>query len=422
MTGVGVQTLDELVSWLGRGITPVYGPEALMPVVNQRCIRDGRVRLGQTKRHDVTRKAVPPRRLLAEGDILVNSTGEGTLGRVGLVKDCGGPITVDSHVTIVRPEPGKVYPQYLGYALLALQQEIMEMAEGSTGQTELPPASLKALEIPMLDDDDQVHAATFLGDMDARVDIHRLQIATLTKLLDALFARFLAQSWLEPLAASPATKRLAPGWRLEPLGKHASVEKGLSYKGDGLCDDGMPLHNLNSILEGGGYKYAGLKRYRGAYRNRHTCSPGDILVANTEQGFDELLITSCALVPRRYGPLGLYTHHVFRVRVSESGGMTSGFIYLALRQREFREAVLAYTNGTTVNGLERAGLEQLQLPIPPPGEAKAFEASVRPLLDRLETYADAADAIHQTRDAMLAPLMAGSLSVGEAVRRLNAAR
>ena len=56
----------------------------------------------------------------------------------------------------------------------------------------------------------------------------------------------------------------------------------------------MPLHNLNSIYEGGGYKRGGIKFYRGDYQERHLVRPGDVVVATVEQGFDELLIAFSA--------------------------------------------------------------------------------------------------------------------------------
>src|ERR1700688_3925212 len=41
------------------------------------------------------------------------------------------------------------------------------------------------------------------------------------------------------------------GWASEPLAECVDVARGLSYKGSGLSDSGLPMHNLNSIYEGG---------------------------------------------------------------------------------------------------------------------------------------------------------------------------
>jgi type I restriction enzyme S subunit len=77
------------------------------------------------------------------GDVLVNSTGTGTLGRVAQVRDePHEPTTVDSHVTIVRPKDGLFFPEFFGYALIAIENQIQEGGEGCGGQTELARSKL----------------------------------------------------------------------------------------------------------------------------------------------------------------------------------------------------------------------------------------------------------------------------------------
>jgi type I restriction enzyme S subunit len=83
---------------------------------------------------------------------------------------------------------------------------------------------------------------------------------------------------------------------VKPLSNCVDVTRGLSYKGSGLSDGGVPMHNLNSIYEGGGYKQDGLKRYDGDYKPQHVARAGDLIVANTEQGHDRLLIAYAGIV------------------------------------------------------------------------------------------------------------------------------
>jgi len=86
----------------------------------------------------VRTKKVGSERLIQAGDVLVNSTGTGTLGRVAQLREAPEePTTVDSHVTIVRPTPGKFYPKFFGYMLVVIEDVIKEAGEGCGGQTEL---------------------------------------------------------------------------------------------------------------------------------------------------------------------------------------------------------------------------------------------------------------------------------------------
>lgn len=139
------KTLAQLTSFLKRGITPTYDDDAEGLVVNQKCIRDGRVNLELARNQS---KEVKPERELQIGDVLVNSTGEGTLGRVAQVKVSLVNCTVDTHVTIVRPNES-VGRHYFGQAVMDWEPRFSTMGKGATNQTELSPAAIGATDILM---------------------------------------------------------------------------------------------------------------------------------------------------------------------------------------------------------------------------------------------------------------------------------
>lgn len=87
-----------------------------------------------------------------DGDTIINSTGHGTLGRVGFFSDSNNPnhltIYPDSHVTIVRPS--KNCDSRFIHLYIKTQQSWFETkGEGSTNQTELKPAVIKSIVIPL---------------------------------------------------------------------------------------------------------------------------------------------------------------------------------------------------------------------------------------------------------------------------------
>ena len=136
--GWETKRLGEVCSFLNRGISPKYLTEGGICVLNQKCIRDHRVSYEPSRRHDAQAKMVGRDRLVQAGDVLVNSTGTGTLGRVAQLRENPPePTTVDSHVTIVRPTPGKFYPEFFGYILVVIEDSIKDAGEGCGGQTEL---------------------------------------------------------------------------------------------------------------------------------------------------------------------------------------------------------------------------------------------------------------------------------------------
>jgi type I restriction enzyme S subunit len=107
-------------------------------------VRDHEVSFELGRRHDAKAKKVDPERHLRMGDVLVNSTGTGTLGRVAQLRtQPPEPTTVDTHVTIVRPEQDLFYPDFFGYMLIQIEDEIARSGEGASGQTELARSTLQ---------------------------------------------------------------------------------------------------------------------------------------------------------------------------------------------------------------------------------------------------------------------------------------
>lgn len=130
------RALDEITFPIRRGIAPKYVDEGGALVINQKCIRDGRVSVGPARRHNHALRSVEGRELEV-GDVLVNSTGVGTLGRLAQIWDIEEPTVADSHVTVVRADPTRISPLFLGVAMRPREPEIVALGEGSTGQTEL---------------------------------------------------------------------------------------------------------------------------------------------------------------------------------------------------------------------------------------------------------------------------------------------
>ena len=140
--GWQVLPLSKITAELRRGLEPLYVEEGGICVLNQKCIRDGKVDFSKARRHDVQKRSTRGRELCV-GDVLINSTGVGTLGRVGYVDRLSEPTIADSHVTVCRVKPGIVTPHYLFAALRFRESALCGLGEGSTGQTELTRSKIR---------------------------------------------------------------------------------------------------------------------------------------------------------------------------------------------------------------------------------------------------------------------------------------
>jgi type I restriction enzyme S subunit len=144
--GWEVMPLSKVASYINRGITPSYVENDGVIVINQKCVRGNSIDFSFCRRHNDKLKKIDSDRYLQHFDILVNSTGDGTLGRVGLVKEEHYQLIVDTHITIVRSSD-LMLPLCLWFNISSRTEEIEKLAEGSTGQTELGRSNLGELQI-----------------------------------------------------------------------------------------------------------------------------------------------------------------------------------------------------------------------------------------------------------------------------------
>ena len=168
--------LGDLISYIGKGIVPSYTdgdtPYAIT-VLGQRCVRNHSVDYAQARFHSAAKKAVKDEKVVRRGDILINATGVGSAGRVAQVmSEPSQACTTDGHVITLRA--ANIDPFYLGYFVKSKQGEIEQMAEGSTGQTEMNRTRLQneVLVTYPIDNEDQRRIADFGRAIDGKIEIN----------------------------------------------------------------------------------------------------------------------------------------------------------------------------------------------------------------------------------------------------------
>jgi type I restriction enzyme S subunit len=181
-------TLESLTSLVSRGIAPKYADDSTQIVLNQKCIRDHYIDTSLGRRH---RPKVINEKWLQYGDLLINSTGEGTLGRAAQVWFVPENITVDSHVTIVRPQ-NQLLLFYIGLWGISHEREIEALHTGSTGQTELPRDRVKAMELRLPDNDTLTRFNAVIAPMVSTIVVNQQENARLASVRDALLPKLMS--------------------------------------------------------------------------------------------------------------------------------------------------------------------------------------------------------------------------------------
>jgi type I restriction enzyme, S subunit len=104
------------------------------------------------------------------------------------------------------------------------------------------------------------------------------------------------------------------GWSVSRFGKFFRLERGLSYKGEFLTQDGVPMINLGCFQGRGRFDAAKIKPYGGEFRPRHKVKPGDLLLANTDMTQNRVILGSPHVISADDGSELIFSHHVYAAR------------------------------------------------------------------------------------------------------------
>ncbi len=191
--------LGEITSYIQRGKSPKYASENGSLVVSQKCVQWRGLDLNVARK--ITRDSLTTYediRFLRKGDLLWNSTGTGTIGRIIRLIEPPEKLVCDSHVTVVRCL--FVYPEYVRTWLWSdnVYGLIEERAAGSTNQVELTAQMAISQLVPLPPLAEQHRIVARVDELMALCD--RLETSLSTgddtrrRLLDALLHEALAPS------------------------------------------------------------------------------------------------------------------------------------------------------------------------------------------------------------------------------------
>lgn len=162
--------LGDIKQLITRGKQPTYADDGV-PVINQECIYwddwyfENLRYLDEDVAAEWKDKYFPQK-----GDVILNSTGKGTLGRAQVYPD-DKRRAIDSHVTLIRAD-GELNPFFYRYFLEShLGQALLYSmcVNGSTGQIELSKNQLDLLPVPLPPVEEQRKIASVLYTLDKAI-------------------------------------------------------------------------------------------------------------------------------------------------------------------------------------------------------------------------------------------------------------
>lgn len=136
-----------------RGKSPKYATTSNTIILNQKCVRWHNIDTQYAKFVDADWiQTVDKDCFTRENDILINSTGEGTIGRAAIIDKSLEGLLYDSHILLLRLNTEKIDPKYFMFVFNSRygQEQVDNVKSAkTTKQTELGIDNLKKIQFPI---------------------------------------------------------------------------------------------------------------------------------------------------------------------------------------------------------------------------------------------------------------------------------
>ena len=396
------KSLGEVTSYIAKGIPPQYTEkysENVIYVLNQKCNRDFSVSYEQARLHDLSKKKIAEEKMLKSGDVLINSTGEGTAGRVAQLWNIPSQTTVDGHMIILRPT-SEVDTLYYGYAIKAQQFMIESLAEGSTGQTEINRKRLQEeITISYPKDKKKQHSiAKILEEIDKKIEVNNQINRNLSEQMQAIFGSIFYSEMEKENKAS--------------LGDYLYIKGRIGWKG--LKKEEYLSESEYRIINGESLTVTGIDWNKAGYisEERYIESPeimlqeGDILISK------DGTIGKIGYVNKLDKPTSVASG-IFVVRNLKPEEVSTVFIYCLLNSDYFKSFIASRTEGSVIPHLYQKDFVTLEIPILSQEQIELFNSTVVPLFELFFSNQTENIRLAALRDSLLPKLMSGELDVSD---------
>jgi type I restriction enzyme S subunit len=369
-------------SYLKRGISPKYVEGVGHIIINQKCIRDNRIDFTFSKICD-SQKTIPEEKILKKGDILINSTGKGTLGRTAQIKnDLEETLLVDTHITIVRAAED-VDQFFLGQLIRKNEIVIEAMGKGSTQQLELSRTDLGELELSFPPLPTQRKIASILSAYDDLIENNLKRI----KLLEA--KAFVSYKLLDKVEKSNLTELYDTSSGGTPSRTNAEYFTGEInwFKSKELADS-ILLESEEKITE------------QAVDKSSAKLFPtGSVIIA---------------MYGATIGKLGLLsqpsTTNQACCAIIQKDEIKSNY-YILNWLIENKEYVLSFRMGAAQENISQQVIRNLLVSIPKDNDLKFFNQEMKPIYQLIKNLIQQNTKLREARDILLPKLMNGQIEV-----------
>lgn len=323
-----MKALATIATFIQRGKNPVYGEEGIQ-VIKSGQARGG-IEFDFSKVYFATNYDSEDKRILKKGDILINSTGVGTAGRVTLF-DLNGKYVVDNHITILRTKNGvdNLYVFYtLAYGIGF--KNIEAMAAGTSGQIELSVSTIQNIKIPLPPIDIQKKIVEECEKIDQVVTKNKEMIREMQTNMEAIISSL--EGLRQPLKTIMCYGKERISYSAITPETYVSTDN-MEQNCEGIVPyNGTP--NVNTIV---------------AYQK------GDILLSNIRPYLKKLWLANCN---------GGCSPDVLVLHNNRPAQVDSSFIYYSLRRQGFFDFIMSDIKGMKMPRGKKETIEKFEIILP----------------------------------------------------------
>ena len=389
-----------------KGNTPKYVVKSNTLVLNQKCIRNNVIDFSLAQYTED--KCTNENKILRLGDLIINSTGQGTAGRCAYVSELPNTkVTVDSHMLIVRFN-NKDLSKFFSYFLYKNEELMLTLLTGSSGQGEFDKERAFNIKFPYCNENKEIFCKIFDAIAD-KIQLNNKINAELENMAKTLYDYWFAQfdfpdenkrpykSANGKMVYNEVLKREIPiGWEVKSLYDIATYINGLACQKFRPTDENS--YNVIKIKELHTGFNEETEKVKKNIPSKYLVNDGDILFS-----------WSATLEVHMWtGGTGVLNQHIFNVKSKE---YPKSFCYYLLNEYVKVFKKIAETRKTTMGHITIDHLKQAYVLVPPLCLISALDNRIKPIFDSIITHRKEQQSLANIRDFLLPLLMNGQVTV-----------
>lgn len=427
--------LGDFVSKSLKGITPKYTEDSNIIVLNQKCIRDNKIDYFFSRFHDFQKK-ISQDKIVRIGDLLINSTGQGTAGRCCFVRELPENKTVitDSHILIIRIKDFYL-AECFSYSLFHQEKLVQSFMDGSTGQGELDKLRLFNIQFRLPEKSKRKHVCEFLSYLNKKIELDQKaneELEEIAKLIynywflqfefpmSANYASSIGKPELEgqPYKAAGGelvydgqlNRYIPKGWKIKKLKSFAKTSSG-----------GTPLKSKNEYYLNGNIPWIN----SGEVNDPFIVSAKKYI---TQEGLEN---SSAKIFDKGTILMAMYGATAGKVSFMDLRACTNQAIcaihpfdkrfctFLKFGLENLYEYLINLSSGSARDNLSQDKIKNLSFVIPEDSIVYNFDQVVHPMMIKILNNLKKKQKLSDLRDWLLPMLMNGQVTVKEGIDKVE---